>query len=75
MLIARVTYIRLFLYSRNHGHAMESLQLSLDTEQHTKAEGLRIKKKLDVSDNITKEETAQDAQCEEISDHWYYDFI
>ena len=46
-----------------------TLQLSLDTEQHTKAEGLRIKKKLDVSDNITKEETAQDAQCKEISDH------
>ena len=60
------TYIRLFLYSKNHGHAMESLQVSLDTEQRAKAEGLRIKKKLDVSDNITKEETTEDAQCEEI---------
>ena len=60
------TYIRLFLYSKNHGHAMESLQVSLDTEQRAKAEGLRIKKKLDVSDDITKEDTAEDTQCEVI---------
>ena len=25
--------------------------------------------------DFSKEETAEDAQCEEISDHWYYDFI
>ena len=45
---------------------MESLQVSLNIEQRAKAEGLRIKKKLDVLDDITKEETAEDAQCEEI---------
>ena len=33
--------------SKNHGRAMESLQASLDTEQRSKAEGLRIKKKLE----------------------------
>merc|ERR1711878_120006 len=32
---------------KNHGRAMESLQASLDTEQRAKAEGLRIKKKLE----------------------------
>merc|ERR1719230_2411482 len=32
---------------KNHGRAMESLQASLDTEQRSKAEGLRIKKKLE----------------------------
>ena len=41
---------------------MDSMQASLESEQRAKAEGLRIKKKLDVSDNITKEETAEDAQ-------------
>merc|ERR1712062_621975 len=30
---------------KNHGRAMESMQASLDTEQRSKAEGLRIKKK------------------------------
>merc|ERR1712158_226731 len=32
---------------KNHGRAMESLQASLETEQRAKAEGLRIKKKLE----------------------------
>merc|ERR1719480_664501 len=32
---------------KNHGRAMESLQASLETEQRNKAEGLRIKKKLE----------------------------
>merc|ERR1712134_203553 len=32
---------------KNHGRAMESLQASLESEQRTKAEGLRIKKKLE----------------------------
>merc|ERR1719330_1059225 len=32
---------------KNHGRAMESLQASLDTEQRSKAEGLRIKKKME----------------------------
>merc|ERR1712088_654343 len=32
---------------KNHGRAMESLQASLETEQKAKAEGLRIKKKLE----------------------------
>ena len=33
--------------SKNHGRAMESLQASLESEQRAKAEGLRIKKKLE----------------------------
>merc|ERR1711963_621713 len=32
---------------KNHGRAMESLQASLESEQRAKAEGLRIKKKLE----------------------------
>ena len=45
---------------------MESLQVSLNIEQCSKAEGLMIKKKLDISDNITKEDTAEDTQCKVI---------
>ena len=69
MINSVITDLRLIissLSSKNHGRAMESLQASLDTEQRSKAEGLRIKKKLDVSDDITKEETTEDAQCKEI---------
>merc|ERR1719325_412453 len=32
---------------KNHGRAMESLQASLESEQRAKAEGLRVKKKLE----------------------------
>merc|ERR1712001_780094 len=32
---------------KNHGRALESLQASLETEQKAKAEGLRVKKKLE----------------------------
>ena len=39
--------LQLFIYSKNHARAMESMQASLETEQKAKAEGLRIKKKLE----------------------------
>ena len=37
----------LFFCSKNHQRAMESMQASLESEQRTKAECLRIKKKLE----------------------------
>ena len=39
--------LQLLIYSKNHARAMESMQASLETEQKAKAEGLRIKKKLE----------------------------
>ena len=36
-----------FLFSKNHTRAMESMQESLESEQRSKAEALRIKKKLE----------------------------
>merc|ERR1711994_1188591 len=36
-----------FLCSKNHARAMDSMQASLESEQRAKAEGLRIKKKLE----------------------------
>lgn len=34
-------------FSKNHARAMESMQASLESEQRSKAEALRIKKKLE----------------------------
>ena len=40
-------YISFYFYRKNHGRAMESMQASLEAEQRSKAEALRIKKKLE----------------------------
>ena len=42
-----VHFFQIYICSKNHARAMESMQASLETEQKAKAEGLRIKKKLE----------------------------
>ena len=39
--------LTIMLFSKNHARAMDSMQASLETEQRSKAEALRIKKKLE----------------------------
>lgn len=49
----------LFLFSRNHQRAMDSMQASLEAEAKGKAENMRIKKKLE--QDINELEIALDA--------------
>lgn len=42
-----IFFFNLIFFSKNHARAMESMQASLESEQRSKAEALRIKKKLE----------------------------
>ena len=46
-MVGKVNILTCPIYRKNHARAMDSMQASLEAEQHAKAEAVRMKKKIE----------------------------